>query len=209
MAKKQHATYDSSNIKVNSIIISDSVVIWTDDNSMKSFVDIIAVLRHLLNYSLKMGLPLRGSLVEGNGNLLNPLPRIFDDLFNQDLFNWNNSNYSDTNTTIPAVNIKETPENYEVEVAAPGMTKKDFKVELDGNSLTISSERSYQNEEKEGERYSRKEFSYQSFQRTFTLQKDVVDIDKIQAKYENGLLHLIIPKKEEAKQKPPRLIQIS
>ena len=149
------------------------------------------------------------TLVKRNGNLLNPLPALFDDFFNRDLFNWGNSNFSDTNTTIPAVNIKETPENYEVEVAAPGMTKKDFKVELDGNALTISSERSKQKEEREDERYSRKEFSYQSFQRTFTLQKDVVDIDKIQAKYENGLLHLLIPKKEEAKQKPPRLIQIS
>ena len=96
-----------------------------------------------------------------------------------------------------------------MEVAAPGMTKNDFKVELDGNSLTISSQKSNQNEESSEERYSLKEFSFQSFQRTFTLQKDVVDIDKIQAKYENGLLHLIIPKKEEAKQKPPRLIQIS
>ncbi|MGH2563460.1 MAG: Hsp20/alpha crystallin family protein, partial [Ginsengibacter sp.] len=118
-----------------------------------------------------------------------------------DLFNWGNQNFSDTNTTVPAVNIKESAENYEVEVAAPGMTKKDFKVELDGNSLTISSERSTEKEEKDDERYSRKEFSYQSFQRTFTLQKDVMDIDKIQAKYENGLLHLLIPKKEEAKQK--------
>ena len=149
------------------------------------------------------------TLVKRNGNLLNPLPVLFDDFFNRDLFNWGNSNFSDTNTTIPAVNIKETAENYEVEVAAPGMTKKDFKVELDGNALTISSERSHQKEEREDERYSRKEFSYQSFQRTFTLQKDVVDIDKIQAKYENGLLHLLIPKKEKAKQKPPRLIQIS
>jgi len=149
------------------------------------------------------------TLVKRNGNLLNPLPMLFDDFFNRDLFNWNNSNFSDTNTTIPAVNIKETAENYEVEVAAPGMTKKDFKVELDGNSLTISSERSHQNDQKEGERYFRKEFSYQSFQRTFNLQKDVVDIDKIEARYENGLLHLLIPKKEEVKQKPPRLIQIS
>ena len=89
------------------------------------------------------------------------------------------------------------------------MEKKDFKVELDGNSLTISSERSNAKEEKDEERYSRKEFSYQSFQMTFTLEKDVVDIDKIQAKYENGLLRLLILKKEEAKQKPPRLIQIS
>jgi HSP20 family protein len=149
------------------------------------------------------------TLVKRNGSLLNPLPVLFDDFFNRDLFNWGNSNFSDTNTTIPAVNIKETAENYEVEVAAPGMNKKDFKVELDGNSLTISSGKSNQKEERDEERYFRKEFSYQSFQRTFTLQKDVVDIDKIQAKYENGLLHLLIPKKEEAKQKPPRLIQIS
>ena len=149
------------------------------------------------------------TLVKRNGSLLNPLPLLFDDFFNRDLFNWNNSGFSDTNTTIPAVNIKETAENYEVEVAAPGMSKKDFRVELDGNSLTISSEKNNQKEEKEDEKYYRKEFSYLAFQRTFNLQKDVVDIDKIEAKYENGLLHLLIPKKEEAKQKPPRLIQIS
>ena len=148
------------------------------------------------------------TLVKRNGSLLNPLPVLFDDFFNRDLFNWGNSNFSNTNTSIPAVNIKETAENYDVEVAAPGMTKNDFKVELDGNALTISSQKSNQKEEGADERYSLREFSFQSFQRTFTLQKDVVDIDKIQAKYENGLLHLLIPKKEEAKQKPPRLIQI-
>ena len=149
------------------------------------------------------------ALLKRNGNMLNSMPMLFDDFFNRDLFNWENLNFSDTDTTIPAVNIKETADNYEVEVAAPGMTKKDFKVELNGNSLTISSQKSNQQEQKEGERYFRKEFSYQSFQRTFTLQKDVVDSDRIQARYENGLLHLLIPKKEEAKQKPSRLIEIS
>ncbi len=151
------------------------------------------------------------NLVKRNGSLLNSLPLLFDDFFNRDrdLYNWSNSNFSNTNTTIPAVNIKETAENFEVEVAAPGMTKKDFKVELDGNMLTITSERMNQKEDNEDERYFQREFSYQSFQRTFNLQKEVVDIDKIQAKYENGLLHLLIPKKEEAKQKPPRLIQVS
>ena len=144
-------------------------------------------------------------------NLKRPdqMPLLFDDFFNRDLFNWGNSNFSDTNTTIPAINIKETAENYEVEVAAPGMEKDDFRIELDGNSLTISSEKSNQTQKQEDERYSRKEFSYQSFQRTFTLQKDVVDVEKIEAKYENGLLKLLVPKKEEAKQKPARLIQIS
>ena len=94
-------------------------------------------------------------------------------------------------------------------MAAPGMNKNDFKVELNGNSLIITSEKNFEEETKEDERYTRKEFSYQSFQRTFQLAKDVVDAEKIQARYENGVLHLIIPKKEEAKQKPPRMIQIN
>ncbi|RYY49321.1 MAG: Hsp20/alpha crystallin family protein [Chitinophagaceae bacterium] len=149
------------------------------------------------------------TLVKRNGSLLNPLPVLFDDFFNRDLFNWNNSNFSQTNSTIPAVNIKETNEAYEVEVAAPGMTKKDFKVELDGNTLTISSEKNQETTTDSQERFFRKEFSYQSFQRSFTLQKEVVDIDRIEARYENGLLQLLIPKKEEVKQKPPRLIEIS
>lgn len=149
------------------------------------------------------------TLTKRNGNLLSPLPLLFDDFFNRDLFQWKNDHFSDTNTSIPAVNIKETPEHYEVEMAAPGMEKSDFKVELNGNELIISSEKSQSKTDNEEEKYFRKEFSYQSFQRTFALHKDVVDIDKIEAKYENGLLHLLIPKKEEAKQKPPRLIQIS
>jgi HSP20 family protein len=89
------------------------------------------------------------------------------------------------------------------------MNKQDFKIELDGNNLTISSEKTQTNEQREDEYYSRREFSYQSFQRSFTLQKDVVDVEQIQAKYENGVLNLVIPKKEEAKQKPPRMIQIA
>lgn len=138
-------------------------------------------------------------------------PNLFDDLFARDLWNVNMGNYSSTHTTIPAVNIRETSENFEVEMAAPGMTKNDFTVELDGNVLTITSERKNENESErnEGERYTRKEFSYQSFQRTFQLAKNVVDADKIEAKYENGVLRLLIPKKEEAKPKPPKMIQIS
>ena len=94
-------------------------------------------------------------------------------------------------------------------MAAPGMSKKDFKVELNGNTLSISSQKDLNPENENQQGFFRKEFSYQSFQRTLELQKEVVDLDKIQAKYENGLLHLVIPKKEEVKQKEPRLIQIS
>jgi HSP20 family protein len=113
-----------------------------------------------------------------------------------------------TNTTLPAVNIRENAENFIVEMAAPGMNKEDFKIELEGNDLRISSEKRSENETKDGERYTRREYSYQSFQRSFTLPRDVVDVDQINAKYENGVLQLSIPKKEEAKQKPPRMIEI-
>jgi HSP20 family protein len=149
------------------------------------------------------------SLMKRNGSVLNSLPTMFDDFFTKDLFDWRTSNFSNTGSTLPAVNVKETADSYEVEMAAPGMNKEDFKIELDNNTLTISSETKSENEEKDGERYARKEFSYQSFQRSFQLAKEVVDSDNIQARYENGVLKLSIPKREEVKQKPSRLINIS
>jgi HSP20 family protein len=133
---------------------------------------------------------------------------MFDDFFTRDLLNLGLNKNSSTNTTIPLVNIKETNDNFEVEMAAPGMNKEDFKVELDGNVLIITSEKKDEAEVKEGDRYTRREFSYQSFQRSFQLPKEVVDADKIEAKYENGVLRLLVPKKEEAKPRPPKMIQI-
>ena len=149
------------------------------------------------------------TLLRRNGSLLNQLPTLFDDFINRDNFNWRMSNFSNTNTTIPAVNIKETADSYKVEVAAPGMTKNDFKVALEGDLLTISSEKSEQQEEAQNQKFTRREFSYQAFDRSFTLHKEVVDIDKIEAKYEDGVLSLLIPKKEEVKVKAPRLININ
>ena len=149
------------------------------------------------------------TLAKRNGNLTNSLPGLFDDFFTRDLFDWGTSNFSGAGTTLPAVNVKETADNFEVEMAAPGMNKEDFKVELNNNVLTISSEKKHEHEEKDGEKYSRKEFSYQSFQRSFQLSKEAVDADNIQARYENGVLRLSIPKREEVKQKPARLINIS
>ena len=149
------------------------------------------------------------TIVKRNNSLRNNFPTLFDDFLNRDIFNWGLTNFSDTDTTIPAVNIKETADNYEVEVAAPGMTKKDFRLQLEGNMLTISSEKTVEKEDKQDVRYTSREFSYQSFSRTFNLQKDVVDTEKIQAKYEDGVLHLLIPKKENAKQQQPRLIEVS
>ncbi|MCW3106819.1 MAG: Hsp20/alpha crystallin family protein [Segetibacter sp.] len=149
------------------------------------------------------------SIIKRNASTIPAFPGLFNDFITKDLWNWGLDNNSNTGTTIPAVNIKENNESFIVEMAAPGMNKGDFKVELNGNTLSITSERNFEEETKEEEKYSRKEFSYQAFSRIFTLPKDVVDADKIEAKYENGLLNLVIPKKEEAKQKGPRLIQIS
>jgi HSP20 family protein len=87
------------------------------------------------------------------------------------------------------------------------MDKNDFKVVLEGNLLTISSTKQ-QEQTNEQESFTRKEFSYQSFQRSFELPKNVVEEEHISARYENGLLQLTIPKKEESKQKPPREIEI-
>lgn len=143
-----------------------------------------------------------------NGSLLPANPRmLFDDFFNRELFNWGNNNFSSTLTTIPSVNIKENTENFEVEVAAPGMEKQDFEITMEGSLLTISSSKKNQTEEDNGN-YTRREFSYQSFQRSFQLPKDVVDEDRIEAKYENGVLRLTIPKTENAKKQAPRMIEI-
>ncbi len=133
---------------------------------------------------------------------------FFNDFLYRDWYDWNNQNYSLTNTTIPAVNIKESGNEFEVDMAAPGMKKEDFKIELNNSVLTISSEKQSESETKEGKNVTRREFSYQSFSRSFTLPA-IVETEQITAKYENGLLRVNIPKKEEAKPKPLKQIQVS
>ena len=134
-------------------------------------------------------------------------PSMFDDWFDNDLFNWEYNNHQ-AEATLPAVNIKENADAFKVEMAVPGFDKKDFKINLDHNILTISSEKKVENEHKNGERYTCREYSYQSFSRSFTL-PDAANGDKISAKYENGILNVEIPKREEAKPKPMRQIAIA
>jgi HSP20 family protein len=138
----------------------------------------------------------------------NQIPTLFDRFFEGDLFDWSNRNFSETNTTLPSVNIRENADAFEVELAAPGFSKKDFKIELSNNELIISSEKKVENETKDGEKFTKREFSYQSFCRSFTL-PNIVNSDKIGAKYENGILRISIPKIEEAKPKPLKQISIT
>lgn len=148
------------------------------------------------------------SLIKNRRNPVSAIPALVNDFIGRELFNWDNSHFSSTQTTVPAVNILESPDNFEVEVAAPGMEKQDFKIQLENNTLTISSQKEQSEQEHTGN-YTRREFSYQSFHRTFLLPRDVVNDEGIAARYENGVLHLIIPKKEEVKQRAPRLIEIN
>lgn len=134
---------------------------------------------------------------------------LLDQFFNNDFFDMTTRNFSKTDTTLPAVNIKEENERFVVEMAAPGMKKEDFKIELNNNLLIISSEKKEEKVENgDSAQYTRREFSYQSFVRSFTLPESV-EHEKIEAKYEDGVLKLHIPKKEEAKPKPARTIEIS
>ena len=141
-------------------------------------------------------------------NVFPALPQFFDDLFTKDFFDWGVQNNSTTDTTIPAVNVIESHDSFTVEMAAPGMSKKDFQIELENEVLKITSRKEVEKEVKEGERFTRREFSYQSFVRTFHLPKRVVDDSKIKASYENGILRILIPKREEAKLPAPRRIEI-
>ncbi|MDX1426312.1 MAG: Hsp20/alpha crystallin family protein [Salegentibacter mishustinae] len=141
-------------------------------------------------------------------NEANWLPSVFDDMFKTDWLG-GTTNVNSIGTSIPAVNIQETEESFSVEVAAPGKTKEDFNIELENDVLTISSEDKKENEttEKNG-RYTRKEFSYSTFKRAFSL-PDSVDSEKISAQYNNGVLEILLPKREEAKVQAKRMIEIS
>jgi len=132
---------------------------------------------------------------------------IIPNVFNELLKDMNLLNFSDTNSNIPAVNVNETVDDFVVSVAVPGLDKKDFIIDLEKDILTISSEKNAEKEVKKNN-YTHKEYSYQSFKRSFTLPKNTVDNEKVTAKYINGELIINIPKREEAKPKPARLIEI-
>lgn len=109
--------------------------------------------------------------------------------------------------SLPAVNIIETAEAYALEIAVPGMKKSDFTIDIDNKVLSISSSKKESHEENNAN-YTRREFGYSAFKRTFTL-PDTVEEDNVSATYNDGILNVHLPKREEAKQKPPKRIDIS
>lgn len=122
----------------------------------------------------------------------------FNHIFDEFLQNGFNDFVGPKAFTTPRVNIVETNDAHLLEFAAPGFEKDDFNINVEGDQLTISAELKTEEEETEGKNYARKEFSFSNFKRTFTLPK-TVDTEGINAKYKNGILHVTLPKKEEAK----------
>jgi HSP20 family protein len=148
------------------------------------------------------------TLVNQNATLFPSLPSLLEDFFNRD---WADSTLANRNysATLPAVNVRETNDNFIIDVAAPGMKRDEFKVELDNNVLTISSQHEEKDERQDETRnYTRREFNYQSFQRSFTLPENKVEGEEISARYVDGILNITLPKKDEAKVKPIKQITI-
>jgi HSP20 family protein len=135
----------------------------------------------------------------------NEFPGLFNGFFDGDVFPGFFLDF-DKRSGTPAVNIVESKDDYRIEVAAPGLDKSYFKIYLENNVLTISAEKEDKQEEK-NERYMRREFNYSSFSRSFTI-PDTMNGEKISAEHKDGVLHVIIPKKEEAKEKPAHTIKI-
>ncbi|WP_149275204.1 Hsp20/alpha crystallin family protein [Pareuzebyella sediminis] len=139
------------------------------------------------------------SIVKRN-NLV--FPSLMNEIFKPDWFGGTENH----DFGVPAVNIKENEKDFELELAVPGRKKDDFNIEVDNDILTISSEVSHEDEVKE-ENYTRREFGFSSFKRSFTL-PETIDNSNIEAKYEDGLLKFTLPKKEEALPKPKRTIAL-
>ena len=134
----------------------------------------------------------------------NNLPGLFEGLIGRDFNEFLGNSMA---VTLPAVNVLESTDYFRIEVAAPGLKKENFKLNVNQNRLTIASEVGSEHEQKQN-KYTRKEFSYSSFQRSFTLPQ-MVDTDKIVATYVDGVLLITLPKREEAKAQPVRAIEIA
>ncbi|GAB4048929.1 Hsp20/alpha crystallin family protein [Spirosoma litoris] len=131
-------------------------------------------------------------------SLMSTFPQLFDDVF------FSNSLFRDND--LPAVNVREEADRFQLEVIAPGMKKDDFKLEMNDGRLTISAETKSESEEKK-DSYRRKEYSYKSFSRTFDL-PDNLESDNVQANYSDGVLKIDLKKKAALPKAEPKLIPI-
>lgn len=123
-------------------------------------------------------------------------PSVWDDFF-KPWNEWSDRGQLSRTLTVPAVNITENKDEYKLSLAAPGLKKDDFRIDVDESMLTISSEKVEEKEEKDG-KSTHKEYSYSSFYRSFTIPDDVKK-EAVTASYTDGVLHIVLPKKEDVK----------
>lgn len=141
------------------------------------------------------------TLLRKNGNYY---PTVFDSVFGKNTLD--QLFQPDYSASKPAVNVIETEAGYRLELAAPGFAKEDLKVNVEGRKLTISSEKKTETEQK-SEKYTIKEFSARTFQRSFNL-PETVNIEKVSANYDAGILYVELPKKEMPAANTPRQIEV-
>jgi len=144
------------------------------------------------------------TLIKRNNGLFPNFDHLWNDFFSDDFFP---ATRRENGYTVPAVNVREEDGQFVLEVAAPGLKKEDFNLEVNDNLLTLSTQQEEKHEEQnEAGQYTRREFRYQAFRRSFTL-PETVDSEQISAKYEDGVLHVHLPK-QEAEARPVRTIEI-
>ncbi|GIV41137.1 MAG: heat-shock protein Hsp20 [Vicingaceae bacterium] len=142
------------------------------------------------------------TLMKRNDEFMPGIASIFDEFFGSDWLPKRTVGFN-----VPAVNVKETDKSFEIEMAVPGMKKEDLNIDLENDVLTIWAEQKDEKEDK-NENYTRREFHYSSFRRSFQLPEQVVDAKKIDAEYKDGILYIHIPKKQEAIEKGTQKISI-
>jgi HSP20 family protein len=147
-------------------------------------------------------------LIKKNSTSPTTLPKLFDDLISRNLQALESFNLTNNGSTIPAANVLENNEAFIVEMVVPGMDKKDIQVQLDHETLHVSFDEKKGKQMPEDVQYIRREFNYQSFHRSFYLPKNTVDTTGIQAKFNDGILRVFLPKKEEVKKQSSRVIPI-
>lgn len=145
------------------------------------------------------------TLMRRPGTAFGMFPSILDEFFNDDFFRL--PAVVTRSSSYPAVNIKETEKDYTLEMAVPGLKREDIKVNLEKSVLTISFDKKEEHKEENG-KYTRREFYHESFSRSFTLPEGEVDEEKISGDYKDGILTIVLPKKNKEEVKVSRLIEI-
>ncbi len=155
------------------------------------------------NFQLK-NQEIMGTLAKRNGGFW---PKMIQDFFGADPFAWDEKFWlPEKAMEVPSANVIENDKEFKLELSAPGFDKKDFKVEVSGGILSVSAEKEHKKEE-EKENYRKKEFSYSSIRRSFSLPENVLE-NKIDAKYDNGILKVLIPKNDKVENTSKRAITV-